>query len=677
MTDKQRIFLALRKIPVNVLPRSDWIRVGMALKESGFSVSDWDTWSQNDSRYKPGECQKEWNSFRGSSTPVTAGTILHLAKQFGYEQMDAALAWDDMIEDDEFDMGTVLVDEVESNSMVRNGVDDFRTYIETLFQPEDTVGYVTNDVWEEDDGRWHPGKGTYCRTAAQLLESLNRHPQDLGATVGDWKEEAGAWIRFNPLDGKGVRNDNVTRFRYALVESDNMPVHEQEKKYRELELPIAVLVHSGGKSLHAIVHIDASDYKEYQKRVRFLYQYLEENEVVIDKQNCNPSRLSRMPGVTRNGKRQYILATDIGRKNWADWMNYIEGISDDDLPEMVNLAEFRMKVPDLPEELIGGVLRKGHKMLISGSSKAGKSFLLMELCVAIAEGGKWLGFPCRKGRVLYVNFEIDSASAINRFLKIYDTLESPSLNMEDIVMWNLRGYAIPLDKFVPMLIGRIRHQHFDAVILDPIYKIITGDENKASDMGYFCNQFDRICAATGCSVIYCHHHSKGAQGQKRAMDRASGSGVFARDPDAQLDMIELNLTDEVKNRYRDAKATAWRMESSLREFQNIEPVDFWFDYPVHRVDKTGILKEMQPYGSPAAIRSENPRCKTAREAADEFRTAFDALNVDGKVSVQDMTKYLEVSDKTIYARLKKMGNDYSLRKGVIHQNHEGENITKV
>ena len=49
----------------------------------------------------------------------------------------------------------------------------------------------------------------------------------------------------------------------------------------------------------------------------------------------------------------------------------------------------------------------------------------------------------------------------------------------------------------------------------------------------------------GCAVIYCHHHSKGQQGQKRSMDRASGSGVFARDPDALLDLIELEVSDDL------------------------------------------------------------------------------------------------------------------------------------
>ena len=62
-------------------------------------------------------------------------------------------------------------------------------------------------------------------------------------------------------------------------------------------------------------------------------------------------------------------------------------------------------------------------------------------------------------------------------------------------------------------------------------------------MANFCNQFDKVCTELSAAVIYCHHHSKGAQGGKKSMDRASGSGVFARDPDALLDLIELETTE--------------------------------------------------------------------------------------------------------------------------------------
>ena len=97
-----------------------------------------------------------------------------------------------------------------------------------------------------------------------------------------------------------------------------------------------------------------------------------------------------MPGVTRNGKQQTLLATNIGRKSWIDWLDYVEG-ANDELPELTVLSKDLLDHPPvLPEQLIEGVLRCGHKMLISGSSKAGKSYLLMELCVALSEGIKWV-----------------------------------------------------------------------------------------------------------------------------------------------------------------------------------------------------------------------------------------------------------------------------------------------
>ncbi|MGN1023466.1 MAG: AAA family ATPase, partial [Lachnospiraceae bacterium] len=366
--------------------------------------------------------------------------------------------------------------------------------------------------------------------------------------------------------------------------------------------------------------------------------------------------------------------TNIGRKSWVDWMDYAEGV-DDELPPLVDLARYKDHPPELPEELIGGILRRGHKMLVSGSSKAGKSFLLMELCIAIAEGTKWLGFPCRKGRVLYVNLEIDPASAVNRFFKIYEALGLQKKHTGDIVIWNLRGHAIPLDQLVPKLTRRVRDQHLDAIVIDPIYKVITGDENNASDMGRFCNQFDRICSETGCATIYCHHHSKGAQGMKKAMDRASGSGVFARDPDAQLDMIQLELTEDLKNLVADNGSTAWRMESSLREFKNIQPVNFWFEYPVHRLDTKGELSDLPAEGTWAAGQMRNPGSKSRENASDEFHAAYQALNMDGSVSVRDMCEYLGVTDKTIYARIQKMGGAYVLRKGKIYQSGDGESAS--
>ena len=676
-----KLIKALNHLNCSELSHNEWLRIGMALKHEGFPCSAWDEWSSRDpARYHPGECARRWNTFHGTDHPVTGGTILQLAKAHGYTD-DGLLEETDEIDTDwlppgyggEETKGDMALSPLtpapcplpKEPQPASSPTEQLALYLETLFAPSDHVSFVTGDVRLGRDGRWQPGRGVFSQTAATLLDSLRRNPGDLGATIGDWKPEAGAWIRFNALDGKGIKNDNVTSFRYALVESDAIPVEQQLALYQKLQLPIAALVHSGGKSLHAIVHVDAADRREYRQRVDTLYDLLNKNGLPVDVQNSNPSRLSRLPGVTRNGKEQTLLAVNTGRKSWADWLDFMEGLSTD-LPDMTPVGEALKRLPPLPEELIEGVLRRGHKMLISGSSKAGKSFLLMELCIAIAEGKPWLGFPVKKGRVLYVNLEIDPASCLHRFSKIYAAMGIPPDHADDIIAWNLRGKAVPLDKLVPRLTRRAKDLRLDAVIIDPIYKVITGDENSASDMAAFCNEFDKICEQLGCATIYCHHHSKGAQGQKRAMDRASGSGVFARDPDAQLDMIELEMTEDMKNFVAESGATAWRMESSLREFENFRPINFWFEFPVHRLDDE-TLHTLPSQGSAEAGRLRNKKYRTPEEALDALRCAWESASggsEDGTVTVEDLTKLTGLSDKTIYRRLKKTNGEFTLDKQV-------------
>lgn len=698
----------------------EWINVGMALKHEGYTVSDWDMWSMKDvNRYHSGECAKKWATFQGSSAPVTAGTIIQMAKENGYhyENVSAELDWDSEIgSKDEL----VVVDR---NWLERseihipeqwNPTEQIITYLETLFEPDENVGYVT-ESWEHD-GKFLPSKGCYDRTAGQLIKELYQCKGDIGSVLGDYNSEVGAWIRFNPLDGKGVKNENVTEFRYALVESDTMDISAQKAIITELELPVAALVYSGKKSLHAIVKIDASTYEEYKKRVDYLYNVCNKNGLKLDIQNRNPSRLSRMPGIMRNGKKQYLLDTNIGKENWNEWREWIESVNDD-LPDPESMADVWDNLPSLAPPLIDGVLRQGHKMLIAGPSKAGKSYALIELCCAIAEGKKWLEWNCTQGRVMYVNLELDRASCLHRFKDVYTALGITPNNLSNIDIWNLRGRSVPMDKLAPKLIRRASKKNYIAIIIDPIYKVITGDENSADQMAHFCNQFDKVCTELGCAVIYCHHHSKGAQGGKRSMDRASGSGVFARDPDALIDLVELELNDDIlkqeKNKaickvcegwlykydklyhasqddlcsetqmlalcreYLENNAyecviedvgkvrkevesrSAWRIEGTLREFPKFAPVNLWFKYPVHDIDNIGVLKDIAVDDGMPTWKKNFAKKKTDAERKNErknsLETAFEACGIDDKVTVKAMAEYMGVTEKTVRNRLKEHG----------------------
>lgn len=115
-------------------------------------------------------------------------------------------------------------------------------------------------------------------------------------------------------------------------------------------------------------------------------------------------------------------------------------------------------------------------------------------------------------------------------------------------------------------------------------------------MADLCSLFDRASSALGAAIVCCHHHSKGSQGWKAAADRASGSGVLARDADALLDLLELDIPDEIRRMHGtgNREATAWRIESTLREFPAHPPLNVWFDHPLHRLDESGELAACLP-----------------------------------------------------------------------------------
>lgn len=709
------------------LSYQEWTNVGMALKHEGYEASDWDSWSAQDSeRYKRGECFTKWNSFNETAGDiVTGGTIFDYAKRGGFvpqkkiDPNEGVLGWEDEIGNiiDKDSIDSIELHEPSDSSW--NPANELIRYLTTLFDTDEYVGFVVSSI-ENEKGKFIPGnRGNFRMTAGQIVEGLHSCNGDIGAVIGDYNQAAGAWIRFNPLNGEGVRNTDIASFKYALVESDSLDIGKQLSIIHQLELPVAAVVYSGAKSIHAIVKVDASDNKEYRERVSYLYKICDKNGLEVDSQNKNPSRLSRMPGCVRGDHKQFIIETNTGKETWSDWVEWVESMNDD-LPDEENLADVLFNLPDYAEELIEGILRQGHKMLLVGPSKSGKSFSLIELCIAIAEGTKWMGRQCKQGDVLYVNFELDRASCLHRFKDVYQTLGLTPNNANRIFIWNLRGKTPALDQLVPKLIRRAEKKKYIAVVVDPIYKVITGDENSASEMAKFCNQFDKIADALGASVIYAHHHSKGAQGGKKSMDRASGSGVFARDPDALLDMIELDMNKEVKEHFinearveamhtvldkyvpkwrtyiyqtkktddhdfeamndycaemlgfeqmnelqyltelkvNEAKhITALQISGTLREFATFDPINCFFKYPIHFLDNGNLLKGCRPEGSKKKSKFEKMN-ETNKKKQDENIELF--LNAFEQLNHDGQVTVKELAESGLM-----MGKTQSALRGAI------------
>lgn len=669
MDDDKRILLeALSALDPSMCNYTEWVQVGMALKAEGLPCSTWDDWSRRDpGRYVPGECEKKWETFDDSGK-TNGGTIVYLAEQYNYYKAGAReLDWNDGL------------DATYEETITNQSKPDERPYqmavrfLETLFKPDECVSFVCSAKLDEKDGKWKPASAGVVRKCSDIIKDLKKH-RKLDDGFGSINDQAGAWIRLNPTTGPN--NKDVTRYAYALAESDNLTIEEQKKLLIGFKLPIATLTESGGKSVHAAVRIDAKDAIEYKQRTLFLFDWLAKHKFIVDENNKNEARLSRLPGAMRKGKLQRLLATNIGCSSWLEWIDYIEGV-DDNLPQIKSAWEmFENPTPE-PPSIIEGILKKGAKMIVTGDSKSGKTCLLMNLAICIAEGWEWLGRKCMQGKVLYINMEVMQSDFEARFLAIYKAYGKPcsEAGKDNFDFWNLRGKAEPLEKLAPKIIRRCRNENYLAIIIDPIYKVQGGDENSAEAIGRFCSLFDKIAEETGASMIYVHHHAKGLQGSRKVMDRGSGSGVFSRDPDAIIDFTSLVLDPNAKElcklNYgkRSNDPVPLRMEFVLRSFASPSATNMFFDFPLHDLDEHHLLDSAAVEGSAEANRKLSPNNQRSdSDKRDIVEACFNsAKRADGTAKFSDMynTPVCEVSDRTLRKYIFMFPEEFTLKDGVV------------
>lgn len=252
------------------------------------------------------------------------------------------------------------------------------------------------------------------------------------------------------------------------------------------------------------------------------------------------------------------------------------------LPEIEPAGSFVIQDIPEPPQVVWGMLHAGSKLVVGGASKSFKTWTLLYLAAAVSSGQPWLGFKTFQSRVLFINFELPRF-AIQRRLQAISKAMGIKPDDRYLSLWNLRGYSAPYQLLVPQIVDRIRGEGFRLVTMDPIYKTLgNADENSATDMAGLLNSVEQI-TEVGAALSFGAHFSKGNQAAKNSIDRISGSGVFARDPDSILTFT----AHEEEN--------AFTVEPTLRNFQPVPPFVVRWDAPLMRkVDHLDPEKLKQP-----------------------------------------------------------------------------------
>lgn len=594
--NEQRLIDALEYI--NPDDYDTWLKVGMALKHEGLPLDIWESWSRRSAKHRDGECSPKWDSFRegNAGQPVTGGTIVALARQNGYTGRTSAgsVTWraaqptqrptPAAVETLPADYKPETVPDVPADY---DPAADMKRYLSLLFRPDELITYcdrLTKQTDKNGKPRFAPVQSTRHRTAGEIIDALAGGVAAAGICA---QSEGGAYVRFNPMDGKGDGNANVTDFRFCLIESDTDALGKQYGLYKALRLPIAVLVHSGNKSLHAITRVDAQNAEEYRERVRYIYDYCERHGLHVDKQDRNASRYSRLPGIKRGDRWQYIVDDNLGAGSFAEWTAWAavqpdptdrHGPSDggafgwdDEVPPdgqivaqgtgqpatppaeaaeadppntIYSVYEFLENQKDI-EWFIDGIVQKDAFMMLFGASGSGKTFAALDIGLSIASEGidTWHPYHAHEqhkpiypkiqhGSVLYLTAEGERglrkriAAWIQYRRKNYPKFDWKRINFHVgtfELSLNNADGERALLESIKSHAQRIPGGVPNLIILDTLIYYMNGDENSAQDARGLVDACQRVRKQLGDCSIMLIHHT-GKDPEKQ--DDARGSSAF-------------------------------------------------------------------------------------------------------------------------------------------------------
>ena len=231
-------------------------------------------------------------------------------------------------------------------------------------------------------------------------------------------------------------------------------------------------------------------------------------------------------------------------------------------PQFISVRQLMAACPALRPPVIDGLLREGETMNLIASPKTGKSWLVLDLAIAVATGRPWLGrFPTVAGDVLIIDNELHGETSANRIPKVAKARGLGTDEFADhVFIRNLRGGLQDIVSLAPYF-RAIEPRRFRLIVLDAFYRFLPAgmDENANADMASLYNHIDRYAADLGCAFVLIHHSSKGNQSGKSVTDVGAGAGSQSRATDAHLVLRPHEEPDVV---VLDAAVRSWPPQES-------------------------------------------------------------------------------------------------------------------
>jgi hypothetical protein len=269
------------------------------------------------------------------------------------------------------------------------------------------------------------------------------------------------------------------------------------------------------------------------------------------------------------------------------------------LPAPVPVEDLVATHPRLRRPVIHGLLREGETMNVIASPKTGKSWLTLDLAIAVATGRPWLGrYATEPGDVLIIDNELHRETSAHRIPKVAGVRKVAMREIgRRIYIDNLRGRLRDLLMLAPYF-EAIEPGRFRVIVLDAFYRFMPegGDENDNGTMANIYNRIDAFADRLGCCFVLIHHSTKGSQSGKGVTDVGAGAGAQSRATDTHL----------VLRPHEESGVVV--LDAAVRSWAPIEPTCLRWSFPVWTVDE-GL--------DPTQLKSDRPKRKDRKETKPE------------------------------------------------------------
>jgi AAA domain-containing protein len=228
-----------------------------------------------------------------------------------------------------------------------------------------------------------------------------------------------------------------------------------------------------------------------------------------------------------------------------------------DIPDVLT-----MDIPPMEHIVRALGIARNTLTLWTGADGDGKTFMAQAMAVAVASGSEFLGMPCEKTPVLYVDLENPAYMLKSRL-----ELLAASGGSADLRFWGIWCEEQPPTFGNPTLLD-ISREIRPLIIIDPFRYFHEKKENDSTEMAPVM-QFLRACARHGSAVVLLHHPAKteGSTGRGSSAIRGACDLALLHSLDKDGEMITLKVD---KNRHGERRTITIRANFEDGKFEVAE-----------------------------------------------------------------------------------------------------------